>query len=155
MRLWLHSYRYIFMTSLMTSPGHKVSQIFKLIYFRQYLGYSVDQKAQMSEMLMAIFLVYSTSDTTSGKSLSRAQNGGHFDNFQILNAALILHQVWKDRLKLCPKSFFHCDNVIDDVTGWPQSFPLYSCLGGVGSGSKLQGQCFVNKCKYHNCLSRL
>ena len=47
------------MTSLMTPPGHKVSQILKLIYFRQYLSYSVDQKFQMSEMLMAILLVYS------------------------------------------------------------------------------------------------
>ena len=28
----------------MTSPGHKVGQIFKLIYLRQYLGYTVDQK---------------------------------------------------------------------------------------------------------------
>ena len=32
---------------------------------------------------------------------------------------------------------------------------LYSCLGEVGYGSKLQGQCLVNKCKYHNCLSKL
>ena len=32
-------------------------------------------------MLMAIFLVYSTFSITSGKkSLSRAQNGGHFEN---------------------------------------------------------------------------
>ena len=45
----------------MTSPGHKIGQILKLIYLRQYLSYSVDQKLKMSEMLMAIFLVYSTS----------------------------------------------------------------------------------------------
>ena len=38
MRLWLHLYKYIFMTSLMTSHGHKVGQIFKLIYLRQYLS---------------------------------------------------------------------------------------------------------------------
>ena len=44
MRLWLHLYKYIFMTSLMTSAGYKVSQILKLIYLRQYLGYTVDQK---------------------------------------------------------------------------------------------------------------
>ena len=50
---------------------------------------------------------------------------------------------------------FYGDDVIDDVTGWPQSFSLYSCLGEVGSGSKLQGQCLVNKYQYHNCLSRL
>ena len=55
------------MTSLMTSPGHKIGQIFKLIYFRQYLSYSIDQKLKMSEMLMAIFLVCSTSGITSGK----------------------------------------------------------------------------------------
>ena len=51
----------------MTSPGHKIGQILKLIYLRQYLSYSVDQKLKMSEMLMAIFLVYST----SGKKVYR------------------------------------------------------------------------------------
>ena len=60
-RLWLQLYEYIFMTSLMTSPGHKIGKILKLIYFRQYLNYSVDQKLKMSEMFMAIFLVYSPS----------------------------------------------------------------------------------------------
>ena len=53
----------------MTSPGHKIGQILKLIYLRQY--YSVDQKLKMPEMFMAIFLVYSTSGITScKKSLS-------------------------------------------------------------------------------------
>ena len=59
------------MTSLMTSQGHKVGQIFKLIYLRQYLGYNVDQKLKMSEMLMAIFLVYYNSGITSGKKVCR------------------------------------------------------------------------------------
>ena len=59
------------MTSLMTSPGHKIGQIMKLIYLRQYLNYSVDQKLKMSAMLMAIFLVYSTSGITSGKKVCR------------------------------------------------------------------------------------
>ena len=44
-----------------------MGQIFKLIYLRQYLNYSVDQKLKMSEMLMAIVLVYSPSGITSGK----------------------------------------------------------------------------------------
>ena len=57
--------------------------------------------------------------------------------------------------QIMPKKIFYGDDVIDDVTGWPQSFSLYSCLGEVYSGSKLQGQCLVNKCQYHNCLSRL
>ena len=105
-RLWLQLYEYIFMTSLMTSPGHKIGQILKLIYLRQYLSYSVDQKLKMSEMLLAIVLVYSTSVITSGKKVCRAQNGGHFENFEILNTASIWPQIWRDRPKLCQKSFF-------------------------------------------------
>ena len=57
------------MTSLMTSQDHKVGQILKLIYLLQYLSYSVDQKLKMSEMLMAIYLIYSTSGITSGKKV--------------------------------------------------------------------------------------
>ena len=110
-------------TSLMTSQDHKVGQILKLIYLLQYLSYSVDQKLKMSEMLMAIFLVYSTSGITSGKkSLSRAQNGGYFKKNEILNTASIWPQIWKDRPKLCKNKYFHND-VIDGVTGWPQSRP--------------------------------
>ena len=59
------------MTSLMTSQDHKVGQNLKLIYLLQYLSYSVDQKLKMSEMLMAIFLVYSFSGITSGKKVCR------------------------------------------------------------------------------------
>ena len=57
------------MTSSMTSPGHKVGQILKLIYLRQYLSYSVDQKFKISVMLMAILLVYSTSGITSAEKV--------------------------------------------------------------------------------------
>ena len=59
------------MTSSMMSPGHKVGKILKLIYLGQYLNDSVDQNLKMSEMLMAIFLVYSTSGITSGKKVCR------------------------------------------------------------------------------------
>ena len=66
----------------MTSPGQKIVQILKLIYLRQYLSKSVDQKLKISEMLMAIFLVYSISGITFGKkSLLRAQNDGHSEFF--------------------------------------------------------------------------
>ena len=139
----------------MTSPGHKIGQILKLIYLCQYLSYSVDQKLKMSDMLMAIFLVYSTSGITSGKISLSGSKWRPFWKFEILNTASIWPQIWKDRPKLCQKKFFYGDDIIDDVTGWPQSFTLYSCLGEVGSGSKLQGQCLVNKCQYRNCLSRL
>ena len=63
---------YALMTSLMTSQGHKVGQILQLIYLPQYLSYSVDQKLKMSEMPMAIFLVYSTSGIISGKKFVAA-----------------------------------------------------------------------------------
>ena len=59
------------MTSSMTSPGHKVGHILKVIYLRQYLSQGVNQKLKMSEMLMANFLVYSTSGITSGKKVCR------------------------------------------------------------------------------------
>ena len=39
------------------------------IYIRQYLSYSVDQKLKTSEMLMAIFRVYSISGIASGKKV--------------------------------------------------------------------------------------
>ena len=97
----------------------------------------------MSEMLMAIFLVYSTSGITSGKkSLSRAQNGGHFENFEIFNTASIWPQIWKDRPKLCQKIFFHDDDVIDDVTGWLQSRPsifLYKWNNSTPEGRVAEG----------------
>ena len=55
----------------MTSPGHKISHILKLLYLRQYLSQSVDQKLTMSEMLMAIFLVYSIPGITFGTKVYR------------------------------------------------------------------------------------
>ena len=39
------------------------------------------------------------------KTVYRAQNGGHFLNFEILNTASIWPQIWKDRPKLCQKKF--------------------------------------------------
>ena len=131
----------------MMSPGHKIGQILKLIYLRQYLSYSVDQKLKMSEMLMAIFLVYSTSGITSGKkslSGSKWRPFWKFWNIKQLQFDLRYEKIVPNYVN----KVFYGDDVIDDVTGWPQSFSLYSCLGEVGSGSKLQGKC-------HNCLSRL
>ena len=59
------------MTSLMTSQDHKIGQILKLIYLRQYLSYKVDHNLKMLEMRMVIFLVYSPYGTTSGKKVCR------------------------------------------------------------------------------------
>ena len=91
------------MKSSMTSQDHKVGQILKLIYLRQYLSYGVDQKLEMSEMLMAIFPVYSTS-----KYLTQLQFDFRYE------------KIVPDYAK---KKYFHDDDVIDGVTGWPQSRP--------------------------------
>ena len=120
------------MTSLMTSPGNKIGQILKLIYLRQYLSYSVDQKLKMSEKLIAIFLVYSTSGITSGKkSLSRSQNEGHFENFEILNTASIWPQIWKDRPKLCKKSIYIMMTSSMASQGGLKVGPLYSFINEI------------------------
>ena len=122
-RLWLQLYECIFMTSSMTSPSHKIGQILKLIYLRQYLNNSVDQKLKMSEMLMAIVLVYSPSGITSGKKVCR----------ELKMAAILKILKYETQLqfdlryeKIVPnyvkKKYFH-DDVIDDVTGWPRSRP--------------------------------
>ena len=103
-----------------------------LIYLRQYLSYSVDQKLKMSKMLMAIFLVNSTSGITScKKSLSRIQNGEHFENFGILNIASIWPQIWKERPKLCQKSIFLMMTSSMTSQGGLKVGPLYSFINEI------------------------
>ena len=116
------------MTSSMTSPGHKVGHILKVIYLRQYLSYSFNQKLKMSEMLMAFILVYSTSGK---KSLSRAHNSGHFENFEILITASIWPQIWKDRPKLCQKSIFMMMTSLMTSPGGLKVGPLYSVINEI------------------------
>ena len=129
MRLWLQLYKIYIHDVIDDVTGAQNRSILKLIYLRQYLSYSVDQKLKMSDMLMAIFLVYSTSGITSGKkSLSRAQNGGHFENFEILDTASIWLQIWKDRPKLCQKSIFMMMTSSMTSQGGIKIRPLYSFI---------------------------
>ena len=107
-------------TSSMTSPGHKVGQILKLIYIRQYLSWSVHQKLKILEMVMTIFLVYTTSGITSAEKGCRDLK---MAVIYLLNTASIWPQIWRDRPKLYHKNIFHDDDVTDDVTGWPKSRP--------------------------------
>ena len=106
MRLWLQLYKYIFMTSLMTSPGHKIGQLLKLIYLRQYLSYSVDQKRKMSEMLMAIFLAYSTHGMTSGKKNLVELKWRPFWKFGNIKHSLNLTSDMKISSQILPKKVF-------------------------------------------------
>ena len=107
------------MTSLMTSQDHKVGQILKLIYLRQYLSYSVDQKLIMSEMLMAIFLVNSTSGITSDKKFVAISKWRPFWKFWNIKHSFNLTSDMKRSSQIMPKNYFHDDNVIDDVIVWP------------------------------------
>ena len=121
----------------MTSPGHKIGQILKLIYLRQYLSYSVDQKLKMSEMLTAIFLEYSPSGITSGKKSLSSSKWRPFWKFWNIKHSFNLTSDIKRSSQIMPKKFFCGDDVIDDFR------------------SKLQVQCLINKCQNHTCLSRL
>ena len=105
-RLWLQLYEYIFMISLMTSPGYKIAQILKLIYLRQYLNYSVDQKLKMSEMLMAIFLVYSTSGITSGKKFVASTKWLPFWKFWNIKHSFNWTSNMKRSSQIMPKKVF-------------------------------------------------
>ena len=106
MRVWLQLYKCIFMTSLMTSPGHKVGQILKLIYLREYLNYSVDQKLKMSELLMAIFLVYSTSGIKSGKKGLSSSKWRPFWKFWNVKHSFNLASDMKRSSQIMPKKVF-------------------------------------------------
>ena len=93
----------------MTSPGHKIGQILKLIYFREYLSYSVDQKLKMSEMLMAIFLVYSTSGITSGKKFVGLKMAAILKSLKY-NTHLQCDPDMKRSSQIMPKKVFYGDD---------------------------------------------
>ena len=73
---------------------------------------------------MATFLVYSTSGITSGKKVCR-----ELKIEAILKILKYQTQLQFDLryVNIVPnfakKKYFHDDDVIDDVTGWPQSRP--------------------------------
>ena len=72
----------------------------------------------MSQMLMPIFVEYSISGINSGKKILR-----NLKMAVTLEKAKYKTQLQFDRRneKLCKKKYFHCDDVIDDVTQRPQS----------------------------------
>ena len=156
MKLWLIFYKYALMTSLMSSPGHNLGQFLKLVYSHQHFVWSADQRLSMSEICMVILLVYSTSGITSGKIVCRDLKMAAILNFKKKYFTHFQCDLrYEKTVPNYTKSIFHGDDVIDDVARWLQSFPLYSCLGEVGSGGKLHGKCLISKYKYRNRLSGL
>ena len=65
------------------------------------------------------------------KRLSRAQNSGHFENFEISNTASIWPQMWKDRPKLCQKSIFMMMTSSMTSQGGLKFGPLYSYINEI------------------------
>ena len=94
----------------------------------------------MSEILMAILLVYSTSRISHGQKVCRK-----LKMVAILKIFkyLILLQFrlrYEKIVQNYAKNIFQGDDVIGYVIGWPESCPLYLCLGEVVSGrNRLSG----------------
>ena len=127
-RLWLQLYECIFMTSSMTSPSHKIGQILKLIYLRQYLNYSVDQKLKMSEMLMTIVLVYSPSGITSGKKFVASSKWRPFWKFWNMKHSFNLtSDMKKSSQTMSKKSIFMMTSSMTSQGGLKVG-PLYSFI---------------------------
>ena len=105
------------MPSSMTSPFHKVCQNFEI-----HISTPMFQLERRSKAQNIGLLVYSTSGITSGKkSLSRVQNGGHFENVKTkIQFDFIYEKVVPNYAR---RRISHGDDVIDDVTGWPPNRP--------------------------------
>ena len=86
-------------------------------------------KAQNVENAHGYLSGLSTSGITSTKkSLSRTQNGGHYENFEILNTASIWPHIWKYRPKLCQKNIFMMMKSSMTSQGDLKVGPLYSFI---------------------------
>ena len=127
---------------------------------------------------MAIFLVYSISGITFSTKVCASSTWRPFWKIWNIKYSFNFTSDMKRSSQIIPKKCFHGDDVIDDVTWWPQSFPLYSVLdakkkiswwwrhrwrhrvASIFSSIFMlrrawlweQRKCPVNECKYHNCL---
>ena len=117
----VHVMFHALMTSLMTSQDHKVGQILKLIHLRQYLNYRVDQKLKMSEMLKAIFLVYSTFGTSSVKKFVASSKWRPFWKFWNIKHSFNLTSDMKRSSQIMPENIFM-------IQGGLKVGPLYSFM---------------------------
>ena len=78
----------------------------------------------MSAMLMAMFLVYSPSGITSGKKVCRELKMAAILKFLKYETQLQFDLRYENIVpNYAKKKYFHEDDVIDDVTGWPQNRP--------------------------------
>ena len=77
----------------MTSPGHKLGQILKLIYLSIFELERRSKAQNVGYTNGYLAGIFNFTYQSRSKCLSRAQNGGHFENFQIFNTASISPQI--------------------------------------------------------------
>ena len=94
------------MTSSMTSAGHKVGQILKLLYLHQYFSWSVDQQLKIWKMLMAILLVYSTPVSLQLKKFVAISKWQPFWEFWNIKYSFILTSDMKRSHQIMHNLFF-------------------------------------------------
>ena len=75
----------------------------------------------MSQMLMAIFIAYSNSGVTSGKKCRRDLKMAAILKCQNIKHSFNLTSEMKRSSQIMQEKIFQGDDVIDDVTGQPQS----------------------------------
>ena len=71
-------------------------------------------------MLMAIFLIYSTSGITSGEKVFRKLKMAAILKILIYQTQLQFDLRYEKIVPNYVKKNFHGDGIIEDVTGWPQ-----------------------------------
>ena len=78
--LWLYSYKSVFMIDDVSRSQSR--SIFKVLFLHQYFSWSVDQKLKYRKYSWLFCCYIHLPVLFPVKSLSRPQNGGHFEKYQ-------------------------------------------------------------------------
>ena len=83
-----------------------VHQILKLLYISINISARTSIKSSKYRKWSWLYCWYVQLLVSLPVKISQPQNGGHFENFEVLNTDSICPQLWKDRPKLCQKEYF-------------------------------------------------
>ena len=119
------------MTSLMTSPGHKVGQILILIYHRQYWARAAIKSWKYRKCLWLSIWCIQHPVSLPVKRFLQLKMATIFENLEILNTGSIWPQIWKDRPKLCHEIFFMMMTSPMTSQGGLNVGPLYSFVNEI------------------------
>ena len=136
MGLCIHLHKFEFMTSIMTLSFPKINQKFVLKYI--YMASTISSKCLKCSwpfcwciQLPVSLMVKCLWGPQKWQPFLKCHNIEHGFNL----ASNMIR--WSQSI---PEKYLYGDDFVNAMTGWPQSYPLYSCLGDVGSGNKLSGQ---------------